>query len=273
MPIVDVVIGYDRRETIAAHVLAHSIDKRSSLTPSISMWRIDRLPMWRERDPKQSTDFAFSRFLVPSNRNFRGWTIFMDCDMLCRSDIVELLELGMRNRTAVSVVKHSYIPKGMMKFLDQPQTVYERKNWSSVIVFDNERCLRLTEQFVNNVKGLELHQFRWLPDEEIGSIPLEWNHLVGEYEPNPKAKLVHFTLGTPCFMKYQHCEFAEEWFEEKNAMLYYDRYKEYSIPDKDEYAIDEQETGKADEGGSSFSGVCEKGEHSAVRGQGVLPRR
>jgi hypothetical protein len=228
--LIDVVIGYDSRETVAAHVLAHSIDRHCSETPMFSLWRLERLKMWRERDPNQSTEFAYSRFLVPYKRGFRGWSIFLDCDMLCRWDFAELLDLAQKNDQAVSVVQHAYTPKHTKKFLDQPQTVYEKKNWSSVMVFNNEKCQKLTPEYVNTASGLELHQFKWT--DEVGSLPTTWNHLVGEYDPNPNAKLVHFTLGTPCFRAYEECEFAKEWFEEERLMRYRDPYKECSKPER-----------------------------------------
>jgi hypothetical protein len=105
------------------------------------------------------------------------------------------------------------------------------------MLFDNARCRMLTPEFVNTASGLELHQFKWLRDKEIGDLPIAWNHLVGEYKTNPEAKIVHFTLGTPCFARYRHCEFAQEWFEEQRLMLHYDRNGEFSKPEKIEEAI------------------------------------
>jgi hypothetical protein len=174
--------------------------------------------MWRERDPKQSTDFAFNRFLVPYLSNYEGWSLFMDCDMLVRCDIKDLFNEGL-DKYAVHVVKHDYQPNPEDKFLGQKQTIYARKNWSSVILFNNAACRHLDPQSVNRWTGLELHQFKWLDDAQIGSLDAEWNHLVGEYEPNEYARIVHFTRGTPCFPEYRGCEFAKEWREELQHML------------------------------------------------------
>jgi lipopolysaccharide biosynthesis glycosyltransferase len=233
---VTVVIGYDERESIAAYVLAHSIARRASFIPAYRFLRLEQSGLQRPRDPKQSTDFSFSRFLTPSLDQWdkNRWSIFMDCDMLCRGDIFELLRTAQANETALSVVKHDYTPTTATKFLNQPQTAYRRKNWSSVMVFDNAKCQHLVPEYVERASGLELHQFAWLPDHEIGALPIEWNHLVGEYAPNPDAKLVHFTLGTPCFAKYEHCEFADEWYQERAAMLYHDKRGEFSLPDRSE---------------------------------------
>ena len=226
-----VFIGYDPAETIAFHVLAHSILRHASMPVSIAGLRLQQLPMWRERDELQSTEFAFSRFLVPYLCQYQGRAIFMDCDMLARADIVELWA-SLPHTHAVAVVKHDYVPKIDNKFLDQPQTRYACKNWSSVMVFNNPACRALTPRYVNEASGLELHQFKWTGEDRIHGLPLEWNHLVGEYKPNPRARLVHFTLGTPCFAKYRHCEFAEEWFQERALMMHYERTGEFSKPER-----------------------------------------
>lgn len=173
-----VFIGWDPREAIAADVLAHSIQRRSSQPVAITYIKLDQLKDFkRERDPLQSTDFSFSRFMVPSLCNFEGHAIFMDCDMLCKDDMAQLWSLK-DDRYAVQVVQHDYRPHQTRKFLDQPQTRYARKNWSSVMLFNNRRCKRLTPEYVNTATGLELHQFRWLKDGEIGRLPERWNHLV-----------------------------------------------------------------------------------------------
>ena len=71
---------------------------------------------------------------------------------------------------------------------------------------------------MNSASGLELNRFAWLKDAEIGALPLEWNWLVGEYEPNPKAKILHYTLGGPWFPESRECDHAGAWFEELAAM-------------------------------------------------------
>ena len=222
-------IGYDPGETVALHVAAHSIWRHASKPVSITPLVLRQLPLTRPRDPKQSTEFAFSRFLVPYLCDYTGWAIFMDCDMLCRADIVDLWNQRDLD-SAVQVVKHDYAPTSRTKFLGQEQTVYPRKNWSSVMLFNNHLCRGLPPRYVNTETGLYLHQFRWLSDDLIGELPAEWNHLVGEQAPNPDAKLVHFTLGTPCFAKYRHCEFSDEWHEERRLLDSYNRLGEFSLP-------------------------------------------
>jgi hypothetical protein len=173
----------------------------------------------RERGPTESTEFSLTRFLVPALSEFRGWSIFMDCDMLCRADIAELArEIERQPDKAVLVCQHDYVPKTQRKFLGQVQTKYPRKNWSSLMLFNNARCRALGPEYVNSASGLELHRFAWTGDESIGALPLEWNWLVGEYDHNPAAKIVHYTIGGPYFEAYRGCDYAAEWFAEFESM-------------------------------------------------------
>ena len=97
--------------------------------------------MWRDHNALQSTEFSFSRFLTPYLSGYEGWSIFMDCDMLVPRDIAELWALR-DDRFAVMCVKHDHRPVETTKFLDTPQTAYGKKNWSSVMLFNNARCRR-----------------------------------------------------------------------------------------------------------------------------------
>jgi hypothetical protein len=174
----------------------------------------------RQRHPLQSTDFSFSRFLTPYLSGYEGHSIFMDCDMLMLDDISKLWALRDQN-SMVQLVKHDHRPKESTKFLGEKQTVYEKKNWSSVMLFNNELCTDLTPEYVNNASGLELHQFKWIKDSSlIGALPSRWNHLVGYDEPSTEVSLAHFTLGGPYFPAYENCEYAENWLAEREAMLY-----------------------------------------------------
>jgi hypothetical protein len=217
-----VSIGYDPREAIAWSVLAFSIHRRASAPVTIAPLMLSQLGgiLSRQRHPLQSTEFAFSRFLTPHLSGYEGWSVFMDCDMLMLDDIAELWALR-DDRYAVQVVKHDHQPRETVKFLGQPQTGYAKKNWSSVMLFNNARCRALTPEYVNRASGLELHQFKWLGDDAlIGELPRRWNHLVGYYAPSPDAALVHYTLGGPYFAEYRDCEHGEAWRAELAAMLH-----------------------------------------------------
>jgi hypothetical protein len=159
-----VFIGYDPREASAFSVLAYSIHARSSAPVSITPLMLSQLQgvFTRERHSLQSTDFAFTRFLTPHLSGYEGWSLFTDCDMLVLDDIANLWALR-DDRYAVMVVKHDHRPREAVKFLGQPQTAYPKKNWSSVMLFNNTRCRALTPEYVNTATGLELHQFKGSP--------------------------------------------------------------------------------------------------------------
>ena len=88
---ISIFIGYDPRERAATNVLIDSLYQNSSLPISINPLITPQLEQsglyWRKKDPKQSTAFSFTRFLVPYLMNYEGWAIFIDCDMLCVEDI------------------------------------------------------------------------------------------------------------------------------------------------------------------------------------------
>ena len=217
-----IFVGFDSKEIVAYHVLCQSIIERSSVPVVFSPIVLDNLAgiFTRERNSLQSTEFSFSRFLTPYLSNFEGWSIFMDCDMLARADIEQLWSLR-DSRYSVMCVKHDYVPKTETKFLGQVQTKYEKKNWSSMILFNNAQCTALTKEYVNTATGLQLHQFKWLEsDDQIGELPVVWNYLVNEYEYREDAKIVHFTDGGPYFDDYRDDDDAPEWFAARDRVLF-----------------------------------------------------
>ena len=215
-----VFIGFDSKEVVAYHVLCQSILDHASVPVSFVPIALNNLGgiFTRERNQLQSTEFSFSRFLVPYLSGYEGWSLFMDCDMLFRRDIAELWALR-DDSYAVMCCKHDYQPKEETKFFGQVQTKYEKKNWSSVMLFNNAECTALSADYVNSATGLQLHQFKWLgSDDRIGSLPLAWNHLVGVYDYDPAAANVHFTEGGPYFADYADSDYADEWFRARDRL-------------------------------------------------------
>ena len=217
---IPIFVGYDYRERAAANVLIDSLYQNStcplSITPLVTEQLENQKIYSRIRDAKQSTDFSFTRFLVPYLMNFEGWAIFMDCDMLCRSDIYDLWKLK-DDKYALMCVKHNHISTENVKFLGEVQSNYPRKNWSSMMLFNSKKCKALSVDYVNNASGLDLHRFNWLKkDEEIGEIPSKWNYLVDVQNDDQanKASLIHWTLGGPWFkdQRLSGGNLATEWF-------------------------------------------------------------
>ena len=215
-----IFVGYDSREAVAYHVLSHSILSRASEPVEIAPLMLSQLKkvFWRESHPLQSTDFSFSRFLVPLLCGYQGWALFCDSDMLMLDDVASVWAERDEN-FAVQVVKHDHKPSESKKFLDQSQSKYEKKNWSSVMLFNNARCKALTADYVNTATGLELHQFKWLKDDSlIGDLPARWNHLV-DYDPElpqDDVSFLHYTEGGPYFDAYKNCGYADLWFTERD---------------------------------------------------------
>ena len=215
--VLNIYIGFDEVEVVAYHTLSQSIIKYASGPVRISPICSTHFCKFfnRPRDQKQSNDFSFTRFLVPYLNNFDGHAIFMDCDMMLRTDIFEVLdEVDLNN--AISVVKHDYTPSDTVKYLNKVQYAYPRKNWSSFVVWNcsHKKNLKLTPSFIESASGLELHRFTWLLDTEIGALNVGWNWLVGDYiNPPADVKNVHWTIGGPYFQEYSDVDFNTEWLE------------------------------------------------------------
>lgn len=178
----------------------------------------------RPRGPLDSTDFAISRFLVPFLCDYQGFAAFMDGDMICLADVAELagyMTLMDKYNYAVRVVKHQHIPTEETKFLGAIQTKYEKKNWSSVMIFNNALCHALTPDYVEKAHGLDLHQFKWCKEWQVADLPCEWNWLIDVpgYEAYGHGKLLHYTKGAPCFPEYANCTAAHLWRAEYEDMI------------------------------------------------------
>jgi hypothetical protein len=210
-----VFVGVDDCEMISYHVLADSIMRHASEPVAVIPIKLSNLAglYLREHDSRQSNEFSFSRFLVPFLCNYYGTALFMDCDMLVRTDICELFKQASSRQGAWSVMcaKHDYTPKNTVKYLGNTQHSYPRKNWSSLMLFDCERCLELTPGAIKEQSAAWLHRMKWA-SSGIAELELEWNWLVGEYDYNPAAKILHWTVGGPWFEQYENCDYSDEWY-------------------------------------------------------------
>ena len=222
---VKVFIGWDSREPIAADVCQFSMEKNSTVPVDIQMLKQDdmreRLLYARPRDVQGSTEFTFTRFLVPKLMDYKGWAVFCDCDFLWLGDIKDLIAQA-DDRYAVMVVRHDYRPQNTVKMDGKRQEYYPRKNWSSMILFNcgHPKNQWLTPFHINQATGQELHRFAWLDDRDIGSLSPEWNWLVGWYHQpwDGVPRALHYTEGGPWFKNYQDCEYADVWLDYRQRL-------------------------------------------------------
>jgi len=221
-----IYVGYDPREDLAYEVCRHSILTR---TPEATVYPIKKTLLektgwyYRPVDRLASTEFTFTRFLVPALTHYRGWALFIDCDTLATTDLSELFNQA-DDKYAVMVVKHNFHPLNQTKMDGKIQTTYPRKNWSSVMLFNCEHPSNkvLTKELINDTSkdGAYFHRFSWLQDEEIGELHHEWNWLVGHYhngDGNPK--LIHFTEGGPWFKNYFNQDLSDVWKDEYEKLM------------------------------------------------------
>ena len=210
-----IYIGYEERERKAYEVCESSIKRRSEIE-IVKLRSQDIKEYSRDWGEPQSTDFTYTRFWVPYLSGYKGWSFFVDCDFVFLADPLTLLK-DLDPSKAVYVCQHpGYIPNSQIKMDGIPQHRAFRKNWASFTLFNNEhpKNSRLTPEYLNNHRpGLDFHQFRWLDDDDIGSLPLEWNCMDDYYHlENPKA--IHYTDGGPWFDNYQETMYSDIWNEE-----------------------------------------------------------
>jgi hypothetical protein len=213
-----IFIGWDSREDIAYQVCRESLARNSSewldIKPIKQQEMRERGLYWREHDPLSSTEFSFTRFLVPYLAGYEGWALFMDCDFLWRGDVAGIMDYADPS-VPVMVVQHRYKPKETTKMDGAVQHQYPRKNWSSLMLFNCghrsvKDCLKIED--VNNQTGMYLHQLLWA-GTHIGALPIAYNYLEGWHTKNdcPNPVAVHFTRGGPWFKDWGNVEYADEW--------------------------------------------------------------
>jgi lipopolysaccharide biosynthesis glycosyltransferase len=218
-----IFVGFDGKvEPVAYHTFCQSVIEKASIPVSFTPLALNTLSDYKETHTDGSNAFIYSRFLVPYLCDFKGMALFVDGDMICRTDIAEILWEHDQDE-AVKVVKHYYQTKHPIKYLGAKNEDYPKKNWSSVMLWNCSHHLnkQLTPKFVMEKQGKYLHRFEWLKHEDqVGKLDAAWNWLETEYEYNPDAKLIHHTLGTPCFKDYQSTDYAQEWWETYQRMIY-----------------------------------------------------
>jgi len=215
-----VVVGFDQREAIAYHTFCQSILEKSTVPVQFIPLAMNSLYFYKENHNDGSNNFIYSRFLTPYICDFKGFAVYADGDMICNADISELANLFDPTK-AVQLVKHNYETKRSIKYFGNENENYPRKNWSSMVVFNCQHPANrvLTPQFIQEHDGAFLHRFQWLQDEEIGELDIAWNYLAIEYKPRKDAKLIHYTLGTPCLVDFKEAEMSEFWWKTYSRVI------------------------------------------------------
>jgi lipopolysaccharide biosynthesis glycosyltransferase len=219
-------VGWDSREAEAYDVCKYSIKKHcpQAIVEPIVQSDLRRKGVYtREPDLGSATEFSLTRFLTPYLMDYSDWAIFCDCDFLWTCDVKEIFELA-DPRYAVQVVKHMHDPFWESTKMDaQKQMKYERKNWSSLILWNcgHEKNRNLTKEVINTVSPAFLHRFWHLRDEDIGELPLTYNFLSMYYNKLPDdqiPKVIHYTSGMPFMSGYENCDYADIWYKYRDEM-------------------------------------------------------
>lgn len=233
----NVFLGHDSREAVATAVCERSMMDHATIPLAIHRlsepalrhanifrreWTIINGQKFDVRDRMPfSTEFAFTRFLVPTLMQHTGWALFCDGDFLWLDDVGDLLALA-DAKYAVQVVKRLPMQEAGTKMDGQKQQPYYRKNWSSLVLWNCGHAAnqRLTPYQVNQMSGQWLHAFSWLGEDQIGDLPATWNWL-SRIDASPASgdpKAVHFTLGAPDMPGYEGSPYAEHWRKVKSRL-------------------------------------------------------
>jgi len=221
--VINVYIGLDEPYEIAYDTC------KSSILSNNKKYKLNIKPInyntvtdyQRDKTENESTQFSFARFWVPYESNFKGISIFLDSDFLFLESIDNLIDLY-NPKKAIMCCKHDYKPSNTTKMDGKIQSVYPRKNWSSLIIFNNEHPKNTTLEpwLLNTLTGAYLHRFMWLADRDIGSLPLEWNWLVDWYqeEKDFEPKALHFTEGGPWLKSFKSCSYSDLWYRQLQSL-------------------------------------------------------
>ena len=219
---IKIFIGYDPAEIVAYHTCVQSILEHSTIPIEFVPLKLNLFKKFYKRKKRKvdSTEFSISRFLVPYLSNFKGVSLYVDCDFIFMDDVYKLLKEYNKNRSkSLWCVKHNYIIKNKKKFLGNTQYKYLRKNWSSLMMFNNKKCKILKPAFVEKANGLYLHRFEWLKNKEIKGLDKKWNVLIGEQKIPVNPKAIHFTVGGPYFKDFKNTQMAIYWRKYYNKVI------------------------------------------------------
>ena len=221
----NIYIGYD--STNYGQELAYEICKRSikKYNDKIKINKLSKKDLINSKyfyrnDNTGSTEFTYTRFLVPFLNNYKGWALFCDSDFLWLCDPNEIFEKYADEKYAVCCVKHEYNDcNGKTKMDGRTQEWYPRKNWSSLMLFNCEHpsIKNLNLDNINKETPKWLHRMEWCKDEEIGEIDKSYNYLVNYYD-DEKFKALHYTDGGPWHPEYRDVQYGNLWLDYLNSI-------------------------------------------------------
>ena len=210
-----IFIGYENEYPESFEVCAESIRRfnpNHEIIPLIKS-ELEEKGLYTREYQGESTDFAFTRFLVPFLSDYKGYTLFCDGDFMWRCDPQEIEDYAKQSNYSPSVwvVKHPpFLTTPYKKMKGKANMSYPKKYWSSLMYFNNDKCFSLTSDLVNSWSGKDLHEFAWA--SEIGDLPAEYNAMVNYYK-FPNAKAVHFTDGGPWLDIHDDMLYSTEWLK------------------------------------------------------------
>jgi len=211
-----IYIGHDSRFPQATRVCRKSIEDHSEKGEHeikyLDKKSLTRVGVYGRKDVEgESTEFSFTRFYVPMLCHYQGISLFVDNDFVFKCNPTELVQY-LREKP-VACVKHKLENIHNDKMDGVKNKSYPKKCWSSLMLFDNSKLKHLTKEYLDSASPADLHQFAWVKDNEIGRIPLKYNHLVGYYRKHKYIKAIHYTQGGPWFESHKDGELSEEWWK------------------------------------------------------------
>lgn len=217
-----IFIGWDSRFPEPGLVAAHSF-RRHARRAVLDISFLDKRHLedcygFRPAaDPRASTEFTRSRFLVPWLCGYEGRALFVDNDVLCLADVGELAALPLHG-AALACVHHDYRPTAATKMYGAAQEAYPRKNWSSVMLMDCARLTCWTKDVVETAEPARLHRFQDVPDAQLGRLDPAWN-VLDHMQPGRPVKLLHLTSGGPWSDPAKEWPHQDLWFAARREWL------------------------------------------------------
>ena len=210
-----IFIGFETEYPEAFEVCAESIrqyNPNHEIIPLVKS-ELEEQGLYTRPYQGESTEFAFTRFLIPALCEWKGYALFCDGDFMWRCDPQEIEDLVKQSSQSPSVwvVKHPpFLTTPHEKMRGKANMSYPKKYWSSLMYFNNDKCFTLTSDLVNSWSAKDLHEFAWA--SEIGDLPAEYNAMVNYYQ-FPAARAVHFTDGGPWLDIHDNMLYSTEWLK------------------------------------------------------------